>query len=174
MSAARVAARVVATDLNPVSVACARMNVLNNGLAGRIEVYVGDMFEPVAGERFDLILCNPPYFRGNPRTDAELAYKAGESFEWMTRFAHEAPNFLADGGSVACVFGGAAELQTILLIFTEEGWSGRLVAQKYVFAEKLLIWQFRRKGRKPKVESPSPQVTSDLRHFQSDDNDSTL
>ena len=146
MSAARVAARVVATDLNPVSVACARMNVLNNGLAGRIEVYVGDMFEPVAGERFDLILCNPPYFRGTPRTDAELAYKAGESFEWIARFAREAPDFLAEGGSLACVLGEAAELRTILSIFTGAGWSGRLAAQKNVLAEPLYIWQFRREA----------------------------
>jgi len=151
MSAARSAGRVVATDLNPVSVACARMNVLNNGLAGKIEVYVGDMFDPVVGERFDLILCNPPYFRGTPRTDAELAYKAGEDLEWIARFVREAHNVLTEEGSVACVLGEAAELQPILSMFSSAGWVGHVVAEREVVAERLYIWQFRREDIRSEV-----------------------
>src|SRR6478735_595907 len=55
MSAARHARRTVAVDLNPTAVRCAKLNVLNNNLGARVEVYQGDMFAPVEGQRFGLI-----------------------------------------------------------------------------------------------------------------------
>jgi methylase of polypeptide subunit release factors len=58
--AARHAERVVATDVNPRALAFASLNAELNG-AGRIELRLGDGFEPVEGELFDLIVANPPY-----------------------------------------------------------------------------------------------------------------
>ncbi len=55
------AARVIATELSPEAAAIARKNAERNGLADRVEVRVGDLFGPVTGERFDLIVSNPPY-----------------------------------------------------------------------------------------------------------------
>jgi SAM-dependent methyltransferase len=52
--------RVVATDKNPRALAFARFNARLNGVAG-LDLREGDLFEPVAGEKFDLIVCNPPY-----------------------------------------------------------------------------------------------------------------
>ena len=54
------ARRVVATDVNPRAVGFARFNAELNGLA-HVECKEGSLFEPVRGERFDLIVCNPPY-----------------------------------------------------------------------------------------------------------------
>jgi len=51
---------VVATDVNPRALAYARFNALLNERP-EIEVREGSLFEPVAGERFDLVLCNAPY-----------------------------------------------------------------------------------------------------------------
>jgi release factor glutamine methyltransferase len=143
MSAARHAGRVVATDLNALSVRCARMNVLNNGLGGRVEVYEGDMFAPVTGERFDLIICNPPYFRGEPRNSAELAYMAGDDLQWISRFARSAREHITEGGSVACIFGDAADISGLVTLFEVEGWGGSLVARREMLVEELQIWQFR-------------------------------
>src|SRR5258708_40043817 len=64
--AARRGFQVVGVDLNPDAVRCARANVLLNGLEERIEIRHGAPFEPVSGERFDLVLWNPPFFRGKP------------------------------------------------------------------------------------------------------------
>jgi release factor glutamine methyltransferase len=55
------AATVIATELSPEAAAVARQNVEKNHLAARVEVREGDLFAPVAGERFDLIVSNPPY-----------------------------------------------------------------------------------------------------------------
>lgn len=55
------AARVVATELSEPAVAIAKRNAERNGVADRVEVRLGDLWEPVAGDRFDLICSNPPY-----------------------------------------------------------------------------------------------------------------
>ena len=58
--AARHAKSVVGVDLNPRALAFARFNARLNGVRN-VEWREGDLFEPVAGERFDLVVSNPPY-----------------------------------------------------------------------------------------------------------------
>jgi methylase of polypeptide subunit release factors len=53
---------VVATDTNPRAL---RLAALTAGLSGvAYELRLGNLFEPVAGERFDLIVSNPPFVVG--------------------------------------------------------------------------------------------------------------
>ncbi len=58
--AARHAEHVVATDVNERALGFARFNLALNG-AENIELRHGTFLEPVAGERFDLVVANPPY-----------------------------------------------------------------------------------------------------------------
>ena len=52
--------RVVATDVSQDALAIARANAAALGLE-RVEFRAGSWFEPLRGERFDLIVSNPPY-----------------------------------------------------------------------------------------------------------------
>jgi release factor glutamine methyltransferase len=58
-------ATVLATDVSEGALAVARRNVLSYGVDDRVELVLGDVWEPVealaAGRPFDLILSNPPY-----------------------------------------------------------------------------------------------------------------
>jgi HemK-related putative methylase len=76
--AARHARRVVATDINPECVRCAAVNALLNRLDGRIDVRHGDLFGPVGGERFDLVLFNPPFLAGPPRDARDAAWRSSD------------------------------------------------------------------------------------------------
>ncbi len=58
---ARHAERVVATDVNRRALTIARFNAALNGVADSVDVRDGSFFEPVRGERFDLITTNPPF-----------------------------------------------------------------------------------------------------------------
>ncbi|HWL32130.1 MAG TPA: methyltransferase [Gaiellaceae bacterium] len=58
--AAAHADRVVATDLNERALAFAAFNAALNGIEN-VEFRAGSFFEPVAGERFELVVTNPPY-----------------------------------------------------------------------------------------------------------------
>jgi len=59
---ARLGLQVIATDISEAAVACARKNC--RGL--NVDVRHGDMFTPVEGETFDLVVVNPPYERSDP------------------------------------------------------------------------------------------------------------
>jgi methylase of polypeptide subunit release factors len=58
--AARDHEHVIATDVNPRAIAFTEINAALNGLSN-VETRLGSLFEPVGGERFDLITCNAPY-----------------------------------------------------------------------------------------------------------------
>jgi methylase of polypeptide subunit release factors len=60
MHAARRSRRVVATDISERALDYARLNAALNGVTN-IEFRLGSLYEPVAGERFDRIVSNPPF-----------------------------------------------------------------------------------------------------------------
>jgi len=60
LHASRHAARVTATDLNPRALEFARLTLALSG-AREPDLRQGSLFEPVADERFDLIVSNPPF-----------------------------------------------------------------------------------------------------------------
>jgi release factor glutamine methyltransferase len=53
--------RVSGTDVSPEAVMLAAENVRRHGVAHSVATLAGDLFEPVAGERFELVTANPPY-----------------------------------------------------------------------------------------------------------------
>jgi release factor glutamine methyltransferase len=109
--AARYAARVIATDINPEAVRCARINALAHHLEERMETRVGDLFEPVRGERFEVILFNPPYYRGHPRDLSDCAWRSPDVFD---RFLRELPAHLAPGGRALVVLSSDGDIAAAL------------------------------------------------------------
>ncbi len=61
-------AKVDAVDLSGDALKVAQLNIADHGVRNQVEVLHGDLFEPLAGRRYDLILSNPPYV-----TDAAMA-----------------------------------------------------------------------------------------------------
>jgi 16S rRNA (guanine1207-N2)-methyltransferase len=66
------AAQVVMTDPNERAVELTRQNIQSNGVQNA-EARLGSGFEPVAGEKFDVILTNPPIRAGNAVVFALIA-----------------------------------------------------------------------------------------------------
>lgn len=54
-------AAIKATDISEAALAVARANAERNRVADRIRFLHGDLLAPVAGERFDIVVSNPPY-----------------------------------------------------------------------------------------------------------------
>ena len=101
--AARRGCRVIATDLVPEAVACARENALLNGVGELIEVRLGDCYDPVRGATFDLICTNPPQMPtppGKERDDPVAAADNGglDGWEILDKAIVGAPNHLNPGG----------------------------------------------------------------------------
>jgi methylase of polypeptide subunit release factors len=94
--ASRHADAVVATDVNTRALAVAALNARLNDV-GNVEFRHGSFFEPVDGERFDLVTCNPPYVIS---PEARYAYRdSGLPGDAVSKqVVQQAPEFLADGG----------------------------------------------------------------------------
>jgi ribosomal protein L3 glutamine methyltransferase len=65
-----------AADLSADALAVARINVDKHGLADRITLHQGDGLAAVAGQRYDLILCNPPYVNAASMAALPAEYRA--------------------------------------------------------------------------------------------------
>jgi methylase of polypeptide subunit release factors len=93
--AARHAGRVVATDVNERALNFAAFNALLNGLPS-IELRSGSLFEPVGGERYELVVCNPPYVI-SPE-NAYLVRDSGLPGDTLSeQVVRQAPAALAEG-----------------------------------------------------------------------------
>jgi len=92
---------VVATDVNERALWMTGLNAELNGAFedGRLEVRDGSLFEPVAGERFDLVVTNPPFVI-SPATGERLVYRDSglPGDEVVRRVVTEAPGHLRPGG----------------------------------------------------------------------------
>ena len=93
--------RVVAVDINPRAVHCARFNGQAAG-ANNIDVRLGDLYEPVGDARFDLITANPP-FVPSPRDSLQYRDGGRSGEEVQRRIITGLPKYLAPGGMAQIV-----------------------------------------------------------------------
>jgi HemK-related putative methylase len=108
--AARRARRVAAVDLSPAAVRCAKINALLNAVDERVDVRLGDLFAPLEGERFDLVLFNPPFLIGAPKDHRDAAWRSEDA---ARRFAAGLGAHLTPGGAALVLlssFGDACAL----------------------------------------------------------------
>lgn len=119
VQAARAGAHVIATDVVEAAVRCARENATLNGVADRVDVRLGDAFEPVRGLVFDLICTSPPQMPTPPdreRTDALAAADNGgpDGFRLLDRVIAGAPAHLRPGGRLVFTLFGFLGIKTAL------------------------------------------------------------
>jgi methylase of polypeptide subunit release factors len=90
------AEHVVATDVNPRALAFTALNAALNGLEN-VETRQGSLFEPVAGETFDLVTCNAPFVVS---PESRFVYRDGgfNADELSERVVRGAIRHLADDG----------------------------------------------------------------------------
>jgi hypothetical protein len=88
--------RVLAVDRNPRAVEISAFNAKLNAMAN-VDSLEGDLFEPVLGHTFDLIICNPPFV-----ISPEMRYMYRDSGmqgdEVSRNIARQSPQFLNEGG----------------------------------------------------------------------------
>ncbi|MFD8155230.1 HemK2/MTQ2 family protein methyltransferase [Streptomyces sp. NPDC001046] len=112
LEAARRGGRVTAVDVSWSAVWAARLNARLAGLTVRIRH--GNLFEPVRGQTFDLILANPPYVpapdgRRAPRGAARAWDAGGDGRLVVDRICREAPALLRPGGVLLLVQSALAD-----------------------------------------------------------------
>lgn len=110
--------RVVATDLDPRSLACARENVRQLGLSERVSVVQADLFPE---GRAALVVCNPPWIPARPSSPMENGIYDPES-RMLRGFLASLPAHLQPGGEGWLILSDLAEhlgLRTRAQLFEE-------------------------------------------------------
>jgi release factor glutamine methyltransferase len=119
-------AQVLAVDINPSAIEAAKANVVRNGVSARVDVRYSDVFSDV-GERFDLIIFDPPFRWFRPRDWVEAAM-ADEGYQALTRFIRQARQHLSDGGRILLSFGTSGDIGYLKALLSEEGFVAVVVA----------------------------------------------
>ncbi len=96
---------VVATDLDPRALACARENVARLGLGAQVEVIEADLFAPGLAE---LIVCNPPWVPAEARIASDYAVYDPDS-RMLRGFIGGLREHLAPGGEGWLIISDLAE-----------------------------------------------------------------
>lgn len=105
------------SDLSEQAVLMAADNISQKDLGYQVSVYQGDLFDGLPGERYDLIVTNPPYVDAEDIDDmpAEFSHEprmglaAGQDgLDIVRRLLLQAPDYLTDDGWLICEVGNSA------------------------------------------------------------------
>jgi ribosomal protein L3 glutamine methyltransferase len=112
-------ARIDAVELSKDALDVAARNVADYALEDRISLHRGDLFKPLGGHRYDLIITNPPYvdaegMAAQPREcrfEPKLAFDGGaDGLDIVRRILNEAGKHLTPQGGLLCEIGRGREL----------------------------------------------------------------
>ena len=107
-------AEIDAVDISKDALAVAARNVGDYGLQDRLKLYRGDLFKPLGGKRYDLIISNPPYVDAEGmadlprecRAEPKLAFDGGaDGLDIVRRILDEATAHLTPQGGLLCEIG---------------------------------------------------------------------
>ena len=107
-------AAIDAVDISKDAIEVATRNVGDYGLQDRLKLYRGDLFKPLGGKRYDLIISNPPYVDAQGmadlprecRAEPKLAFDGGaDGIDIVRRILDEATAHLTPQGGLLCEIG---------------------------------------------------------------------
>lgn len=89
---------VIGTDVNPRAVMISRLNAEINGITN-VDFRAGDLYAPIAGERFEVIVSQPPYYPAGADSPRQTYLHGGEHGDEIARAVMEGiPDHLAPDG----------------------------------------------------------------------------
>ena len=97
--------KIIATDLDPRALACARENISRLGYTKQVEVINADLFPPGTAE---LVVCNPPWVPARPTSRIEHAVY-DENSRMLKGFLNGVREHLADQGEAWLILSDLAE-----------------------------------------------------------------
>lgn len=142
--AAKAGAKAVATDINPSALECANKNAVAHGVGDKIDFRLGDLFVPVSGESFDLIIFNPPYLPVAPGEELggllDCAWEAGpDGRAVIDRFLSELAGHLTTNGRALFVQSSLADVEKTIRTPKASGFQVEVMAREKLWSEELFL-----------------------------------
>ena len=146
---AKKAGEVVAVDVNPYAVRCAKANAVVNDARSNMEFIEGDLFAPLNEKaKFDLILFNAPYLPIDDETDDSLvsvAWKGGKTGRnVIDKFVCGVSGYLSTNGRVLLLQSNLAGVDETVRQFRLHSMVAEILAEcKLPFFEVLFLLEAR-------------------------------
>jgi release factor glutamine methyltransferase len=133
VAAQRGARQVTAVDVSRRALLATRLNSRLNGVS--VRALRGDLFSAVPGQRFDVIVSNPPYVPSAseelPRRGAERAWEAGPDGRlFLDRICAGAREHLLPGGVLLLVHSSLCDEQRTIEMLSQRGFEARIAARR--------------------------------------------
>lgn len=137
----------VAVDLSPKALDVAKSNAERLGVAERAEFRLGDLYAPIKGERFDMIVSNPPYIPVRDMAvlapevcrEPEMALVGGaDGLDFYRRLIDGAPSLLKDDGVVLFEV-GIHQAQEVARLGRERGFGEARILNDYAGIERVVV-----------------------------------
>ncbi len=142
--AAKKARWVVAVDVNPHAVRCAKMNAKLNGVTEKMETLRSDLFKAIKkNEKFDLIIFNAPYLPSETvekNNWIERAWAGGPTGrQLISEFIVQAPDYLKKRGRILLVQSTLSDVEETVQKLGERRFCVRVLAQEKVAFETVVV-----------------------------------
>ena len=138
LSAARVGAVVLATDINPIAVESIEESKDKNQLS--LTIVLSDLFDDISAQKFDFIFLNPPYFAQEAQNDREKAFFCGANFEYFYKLFAQMGAYCEPWTEIYMILTDDCAIDKIKSIATSQKFSWNLVEQKVVWGETNFIF----------------------------------
>jgi release factor glutamine methyltransferase len=147
--AAKKARQVVAADINPHAVKCAKMNAKYNKVINKMDILLGDLFQPLRqNQQFSLILFNAPYLPSLPDEEKSwisMAWAGGPTGrQLIDRFISEAPQFLNKNGRILLVQSSLSKVNETMHKLREAELKTKILTEKKVMFETIVLIEARK------------------------------
>lgn len=116
--------RVDAADISPAALQVASSNIARHQVGSRVQLYQSDLFQGLAGKRYDLIVTNPPYVAsgsmqnlpGEYQAEPELGLVSGaDGLDACLQIMVQSPDHLNESGMLICEVGESEQRLADLL-----------------------------------------------------------
>lgn len=132
---------VVATDISPHAIKCARKNIERHNLEEEIDLREGSLFEVIEkGEKFDKIIYNPPFMNAQASNYSEMSY-LDYNYEGLTSFFHNVKEYLNNNGSIYLCFGSVGDINYLNWIILKNGLKYNILINKLINNLQFFIYR---------------------------------
>lgn len=146
-------AAVVATDISAEALEVARENLRIAAPGAAVELRHGAGYGPVAGERFDVIVSNPPYVGEAERASldpevrewepAVALYSGDDGLETIRELVAGAPGHLCAGGLLAVEIGSGQAVEAARLVADRGAFHESMVLKDLAGRERIVLAELR-------------------------------
>jgi release factor glutamine methyltransferase len=142
-------ARVLATDVSEGALDVARSNAERAGVADQVEFRVGSLFAPLAGERFDILVSNPPYIGESERAElspevvdwepATALFAGGDGLDVVRELVRQGSDYLNPGGLLAMEIGSSQAAKVVEMVRENPAWDEPTVREDLAGRDRFVV-----------------------------------